>query len=129
MLFYNSWYKVNYNTLETVIHRQDFFFIGGKNNRGDNNCRSCCLMIIGKSLRHLDGLGDFLLLLGFWHGDGQDAVLYLRRDLVTDNIVRQRVVMLIVRVAELTTQIVMVLVLMLVLLFILDCDGQQALIA
>ena len=33
-------------------------------------------------LRDLYGLGDLLLRLGLWHGDGQDAVLDLGRDLI-----------------------------------------------
>ena len=52
-------------------------------------------------LRDLYGLGDLLLRLGLRHGDGQDAILYLGRDLVTNHIIRQRVVLLVVRVAAL----------------------------
>ena len=79
-------------------------------------------------LRDLDGLGDLLLLLGLRHRDGQDAVLYLGRNLVTNHIVRQHVVLLIVRVAELTAQVVTVTVLMLVFLFVLNGDGEVALV-
>ena len=79
-------------------------------------------------LRDLNGLGDFLLRCGLRHGDGQDAVLHLGRDLVTNHIIRQLVVLLVVRVAELTAQIVMVLVLMLVFLFVLNGDGEVALV-
>ena len=79
-------------------------------------------------LRDLDGLGDFLLRCGLRHGDGQDAVLHLGRNLVFHHIIRQLVVLLVIRVAELTTQIVMVLVLMLVFLFVLNGDGEVALV-
>ena len=48
-------------------------------------------------LRDLNGLGDFLLLLGLRHRDGQNAVLYLGRNLVANHIVRQRVVLLVGR--------------------------------
>ena len=84
-------------------------------------------------LRGLYGLGDFLLRLGLRHGDGQDAVLHLSRNLIFHHIVWQHVVLLVVRVAaldlgrfackELTAQIVMVFVLMLVFLFVLNGDG------
>ena len=40
-------------------------------------------------LRDLNGLGDFLLRFGLRHRDGQDAVLYLGRDLVLQNVIRQ----------------------------------------
>ena len=53
------------------------------------------------ALRDLDGLGDLLLRLGLRHGDGQDAVLHLGRDLVANHVIRQRVVLLVVRVAAL----------------------------
>ena len=79
-------------------------------------------------LRDLNGLGDFLLWLGLRHRDGQDAVLHLGRNLVANHIVWQHVVLLVVRVAELTAQIVMVLVLMLVFLFVLNGDGEVALV-
>ena len=79
-------------------------------------------------LRDLNGLGDFLLLLGLRHRDGQNAVLYLGRNLVANHIVRQHVVLLIVRVTELTTQVVTMTVLMLVFLFVLDGDGEVALV-
>ena len=79
-----------------------------------------------------------MLRLGLRHGDGQDAVLHLGRNLVSHDIIRQRVVLLVVRVAvidkvaspveELAAQIVMVLVLMLVLLLVLDGDGEVALV-
>ena len=48
-------------------------------------------------LRDLDGLGDLFLRLGLRHRDGQDAVLYLGRNLVAKHIVRQRVVLLVGR--------------------------------
>ena len=76
----------------------------------------------------LDGIGDLLLRLGLRHGDGQDAVLDLGRDLILHHIVWQRVALLVVRVAELAAQIVMVLVLMLVFLFVLNSDGEVALV-
>ena len=85
-------------------------------------------MLSSNLLRDLNGLGDLLLLLGLWHGDSQDAVLHLGRDLVSHDIIRQRVVLLVVRVAELAAQIVVVLVLMLVLSLVLDGDGQLALV-
>ena len=44
-------------------------------------------------LRDLNGLGDFLLRLGLRHGDGQDAVLHLGRDLILHHIVWQYVVL------------------------------------
>ena len=47
-------------------------------------------------LRDLDGLRHFLLRLGLWHGDSQNAVLHLGRNLVADHIVRQCVVLLVV---------------------------------
>ena len=79
-------------------------------------------------LRDLDGLGDLLLRLGLRHRDGQDAVLHFGRDLVTNHIVRQHVVLLVVRVAELAAQRVMVLLLMLVFLIVLNGDGEVALV-
>ena len=85
-------------------------------------------MLSSNLLRDLNGLGDLLLLLGLRHGDSQDAVLHLGRDLVFHDIIRQRVVLLVVRVAELAAQIVVVLVLMLVLSLVLDGDGQLALV-
>ena len=92
--------------------------------------RCCSLLFIQNSseLRDLDGFGDLLLRLSLRHGDGQDAVLYLGRNLVFYHIIRQRVALLVVRVAELTAQIVMVLVLMLMLLLVLDGDGEVALV-
>jgi len=75
-------------------------------------------------LRDLNGLGDLLLRCGLRHGDGQDAVLNLGRNLVFHHIVWQHVVLLVVRVAELTAQIVTVTVLMLVFLFVLNGDGE-----
>ena len=86
------------------------------------------LIKMQSSLRDLNGLGDLLLRLHLRHGDGQDAVLYLGRDLVANDIIRQRVALFVVRVAELATQIVMVLVLMLVLGLVLDGDGEVALV-
>ena len=50
-------------------------------------------------LRDLNGLGDFLLWLGLRHGDGQDAVLHLSRNLIFHHIVWQHIVLLVVRVA------------------------------
>ena len=88
----------------------------------------CCFIQDSPTLRDLNGLGDLLLRLGLRHGDGQDAVLHLGRDLIFHDIIRQRVALLVVRVAELATQIVMVLVLMLVFLFVLDGDGEVALV-
>ena len=79
-------------------------------------------------LRDLDGLGDLLLRLGLRHRDGQDAVLYLGRNLVANHIVRQHVVLLIVRVTELAAQVVTVTVLMLVFLFVLNGDGEVTLV-
>ena len=79
-------------------------------------------------LRDLNGLCDFLLRFGLWHGDGQDAVLHLGRNLVADHIIRQRVVLLVVRIAELTAQIMTVTVLMLVFLFVFNGDGEVALV-
>ena len=79
-------------------------------------------------LRDLNGLGDLLLRLGLRHGDGQDAVLDLSRDLVFHHIVWQYVVLLVVRVAELTAQIVTVTILMLVFLFVLNGDGEVAVV-
>ena len=73
-------------------------------------------MLSSTLLRDLDGLGDLLLRLHLRHGDGQDTVLHLGRDLIFHDIIRQRVALLVVRVAELAAQIVMMLVLMLVLL-------------
>ena len=86
----------------------------------------CCFIQDSPTLRDLNGLGDLLLRLHLRHGDGQDAVLHLGRDLILHHIIRQRVALLVVRVAELAAQIVMVLVLMLVLLFVLDGDGEVA---
>ena len=88
----------------------------------------CCFIQDSPALRDLDGLGDLLLRLGLRHGDGQDAVLHLGRDLVTNHVIRQRVVLLVVRVAELAAQIVMMLVLMLVFGLVLDGDGEVALV-
>ena len=34
----------------------------------------CCFIQDNPTLRDLDGLGNLLLRLHFWHGDGQDAV-------------------------------------------------------
>ena len=48
-------------------------------------------------LRDLDSLRHFLLRFGLWHGDGQYAVLHLGRNLVADHIIRQCVVLLVVR--------------------------------
>ena len=48
------------------------------------------------NLRDLNGLGDFLLRFGLRHGDGQDAVLDLGRNLVFHHIVWQHVVLLVV---------------------------------
>ena len=79
-------------------------------------------------LRDLNGLGDFLLRLGLWHGDSQYAVLHLGRNLVADHIIRQCVVLLVVRIAELTAQVVTVTVLMLMFLFVLNGDGEVALV-
>ena len=81
-----------------------------------------------RGLRDLNGLGDFLLRFSLRHGDGQDAVLNLGRDLIFHHIIRQRVALLVVRVAELAAQIVMVLVLLLVLLFVFNGDGEVALV-
>ena len=83
----------------------------------------CCFIQDSPTLRDLNGLGDLLLRLHLRHGDGQDAILYLGRNLVANNIIRQRVALLVVRVAELAAQIVMMLVLMLVLLFVLKGDS------
>jgi len=47
-------------------------------------------------LRDLNGLRHFLLRFGLWHGDGQNAVLHLGRNLVADHIIRQCVVLLVV---------------------------------
>ena len=98
----------------------------------------CCFIQDSPTLRDLNGLGDLLLRLHLRHGDGQDAVLHLGRDLVFHDIIRQRVVLLVVRVTaldlgrfackELAAQIVVVLVLMLVLGLVLDGDGQVALV-
>ena len=101
----------------------------------------CCFIQDSLSLRDLNGLGDLLLRLRLRHGDGQDAVLHLGRDLIFHNIIRQRVALLVVRVAELATQIVMMFVLMLVFGLVpsprltgsrgpslLDGDGQVALV-
>ena len=79
-------------------------------------------------LRDLNGLGDFLLRLSLRHRDGQDAVLHLGRDLVLHNIVRQHIVLLVVRVAELATQVVAVTVLILVFLFVFNGDGEVAVV-
>ena len=81
-----------------------------------------------RGLRDLDGLGDLLLRLSLRHGDGQDAILDLGRDLILHYIIRQRVALLVVRVTELAAQIVMVLVLMLVFGLVLDGDGEVALV-
>ena len=81
-----------------------------------------------RGLRDLNGLGDFLFRFGLRHRDGQDAVLDLSRNLVFHHIVWQHVVLLVVRIAELTAQIVMVLVLMLVFLFVLNGDGEVTLV-
>ena len=88
----------------------------------------CCYIQDNPTLRDLDGLGDLLLRLHLRHGDGQDAVLHLGRDLVFHDIIRQRVVLLVVRVAELAAQIVMMFVLMLVFGLVLDGDGEVALV-
>ena len=88
----------------------------------------CCFIQDSPSLRDLDGLGDLLLRLHLRHGDGQDAVLHLGRDLIFHDIIRQRVALLVVRVAELAAQIVMMLVLMLVFGLVLDGDGEVALV-
>ena len=101
----------------------------------------CCFIQDSPTLRDLDGLGDLLLRLHLRHGDGQDAVLHLGRDLIFHDIIRQRVALLVVRVAELAAQIVMVLVLMLVFGLVpsprltgsrgpslLDGDGEVALV-
>ena len=98
----------------------------------------CCFIQDSPTLRDLNGLGDLLLRLHLRHGDGQDAVLHLGRDLIFHDIIRQRVVLLVVRVAvidnvaspveELTAQIVMMLVLMFVLGLVLDGDGEVALV-
>ena len=69
----------------------------------------CCFIQDSPTLRDLNGLGDLLLRLHLRHGDGQDAVLHLGRDLVFHDIIRQRVVLLVVRVAELTAQVVVML--------------------
>ena len=69
----------------------------------------CCFIQDSPTLRDLNGLGDFLLRFGLRHGDGQDAVLNLGRNLVFHDIIRQRVVLLVVRVAELTAQVVVML--------------------
>ena len=99
------------------------------------------MRLINVCLRDLNGLGDFLLRLGLRHGDGQDAVLNLGRNLVFHHIVWQHVVLLVVRVAELTAQVVAVTVLMLVFLLVpfqrltgslspslLNGDGEVALV-
>ena len=86
------------------------------------------LFKMNPSLRDLNGLLNLLLRLGLRHGDGQDAVLHLGRDLVFHDIIRQRVALLVVRVAELAAQIVMMLVLMLVFGLVLDGDGEVALV-
>ena len=88
----------------------------------------CCFIQDSPTLRDLNGHGDLLLRLGLRHGDGQDAVLDLGRDLILHHIVWQRVALLVVRVAELAAQIVMVFVLMLVFLFVLNGDGEVALV-
>jgi len=74
----------------------------------------CCFIQDSPKLRDLNGFGGLLLRLHLRHGDGQDAVLHLGRDLVFHDIIRQRVALLVVRAAELAAQIVMMLVLMLV---------------
>ncbi len=79
-------------------------------------------------LRDINGLGNLLFRFGLWHRDGQNAVLYLGRNLVADHIVWQCVVLLVVRIAELTAQVVTVTVLMLVFLFVLNGDGEVALV-
>ena len=88
----------------------------------------CCFIQDSPTLRDLNGLGDLLLRLHLRHSDGQDAVLHLGRDLIFHDIIRQRVALLVVRIAELAAQIVMMLVLMLVLGLVLDGDGQVALV-
>ena len=50
----------------------------------------CCFIQDSPTLRDLNGLGDLLLRLHLRHGDGQDAVLHLGRDLVFHDIIRQR---------------------------------------
>ena len=88
----------------------------------------CCFIQDSPTLRDLYGFGDLLLRLHLRHGDGQDAVLHLGRDLVANHVIRQRVVLLVVRVAELAAQVVTVTVLMLVFLFVLNGDGEVALV-
>ena len=51
----------------------------------------CCFIQDCPYLRDLDGLGDLLFRLHLRHGDGQDAVLYLGRNLIFHDIIRQRV--------------------------------------
>ena len=48
----------------------------------------CCFIQDNPTLRDLDGLGDLLLRLHLRHGDGQDTVLHLGRNLIFHDIIR-----------------------------------------
>ena len=80
---------------------------------------------VSESLRHLNSLGTFLLFLSqLRHGNSQYTILNLGRNLVTLHIIRQCIGLFVVRVAELATQIVMMLILLFVFNLILDSNGK-----